>query len=216
MKKILGLCFAGLLLVILAGGLAFPQGAITLVQIISGGLVVSSSNPLPVTGAGGGGSLSVTGNVGGFDTNISNTPTVQNAAYSSGNAIGGLQTIAFLRTAGGSGILNNVSVWSKGGSTTAITDYIFNANPTSSTCTDRSAFVLAAADVSKLIIAIPPVLTPAVVGAGTTDTTASQQSPISVKNGDSTVNLYVCPVVGGTVTPATTTDLVFGYAGVQD
>jgi hypothetical protein len=145
------------------------------------------------------------------------TPTVQNASYSSGNAIGGLQTITPFRYNSGTIILNNISVWSQGGSTTAITLYIFKIKPSSSTtCTDKSAFSLAAADVSSLIATTPPVLTPAVVGAGTTDTVASQQLPVSITNGDQSTNLYICPVVGGTVTPASTTDLVFKYSGVQD
>lgn len=211
-KKGIAIVLAGGFLTATCFTFAFPQGAVTLVQLVLGGTLVSNSNPLPVTGGTGG-----LGNVGGFDVNISNTPTVQNASYASGNAIGGLQTIAFFRSSTQpSGILNNESIWSKGGSTTAITEYIFNANPTSSTCTDKSAFSLNSADVSKLITIIPPVLTPAVVGAGTTDTTASQQTPVSIKNGDSTLNLYVCAVVGGTVTPASTTDLVFNFAGIQD
>ena len=213
-KKGIAIVLAGGFLAAAVIGFAYPQGAGTLVQLVLGGTLVSSTNPLPVTGPSGG--VPVTGNVGGFDISVPNTPTVQNASYSSGNAIGGLQTIAFFRTAGGSGILNNESVWSKGGSTTAITLYIFNANPTSSTCTDKSAFSLNAADVAKLITIAPPVLTPAVVGAGTTDTTNSAQTPVSEKNGDSTVNLYVCAVVGGTVTPASTTDLIFKFAGIQD
>lgn len=157
---------------------------------------------------------------GGFNIFVTVTPTVQNASYSSGNAIGGLQTLAFFNsTSQPSGILNNISVWSQGGATTAITFYIFRTKPSASTtCTDKSAFSLAAADVSKLIPTTPPVLTPAVIGAGTTATSASQQLPISVSNGDGTAtnNLYVCPVVGGTVTPGTTTDLVFSYGGLQD
>lgn len=175
----------------------------------------SPTNPMPVVGPTSG----ALGNVGGFNISVSSTPTVQNASYSSGNAIGGLQTIAFFRTtAQPSGILNNVLISSQGGSTTAITLYIFNANPSASTCTDKSAFALNSADVSKLIATTPPILTPAVVGVGTTVTMASQQLPISVKNtdGTATVNLYVCAVVGGTVTPASTSDLVFKFAGVQD
>src|SRR5579859_7235155 len=69
----------------------------------------------------------VTGNVGGYHANVTVTPTVQNAAYSSGNAIGGLQTVALFRTAAQpSAVLNNISVASKGGSTTALTLYIFD------------------------------------------------------------------------------------------
>jgi len=167
---------------------------------------VGTSTPMPVTG-----------NSGGFDIEVSNTPTVQNAAYSSGNAIGGLQTISFFRSASQpSGILNNIAVWSKGGSTTAITLYIFTANPSASTCTDRVAFSLNSADVAKLAATIAPVLTPAVVGSGTAVTSASQQSPIAIKNTEGALNIYVCAVVGGSVTPASTTDLVFKFAGIQD
>lgn len=171
---------------------------------------VSTSAPLPVT-TNGTSSASL-------DISVSTTPTVQNAAYSSGNAIGGLQTIAFFRTVTQpSGILNNIRVASQGGSTAAMTLYIFNANPSASTCTDKVAFVLNSADVSKLIATTPPVLTPAVVGVGTTVTMASQQLPVSVKNTDSTatINLYVCAVTAG-YTPASTSDLVFKFAGIQD
>jgi hypothetical protein len=157
---------------------------------------------------------------GGFSFDVSVTPTVQNAAYSSGNAIGGLQSVKLFRgTQQPSGILNNIQVQSQGGATTAITLYIFRAKPSSSTtCTDKSAFSLAAGDVNKLIPGAPPVLTPAVVGAGSTVTFASEQLPIIVSNLDSpfTNLIYVCPVVGGTVTPGTTTDLVFTYGVLQD
>jgi hypothetical protein len=75
-----------------------------------------------------------------FDASL--TPVVQNASYSSGSAIGGLQTITPFRSVNPTGILNNVSVWSQGGSITAITFYIFHSNPTASTCTDKNPFVL--------------------------------------------------------------------------
>ena len=153
----------------------------------------------------------------GFSVRV--TPTVQNAAYSSGNAIGCLQSIKFFRSiTQATGLLNNISVSSAGGATTAITLYIFNANPTASTTTDKVAFSLAAADRSKLITNNPIVLTPAVIGVGSTVTFASSQMPIAVINADSPVTtlLYACAVVGGSVTPASTTDLIFTYAGLQD
>src|SRR5271156_5885978 len=76
---------------------------------------------------------------GGFSFDVSLTPTVQNASYSSGNAIGGLQSVKIFRgTVNPSGILNNIQVLSQGGSTTAITFYIFRAKPSASTtCTDK-------------------------------------------------------------------------------
>lgn len=160
------------------------------------------------------------GQVGGFDAIISNTPTVQNAAYSASNAIGGWQQIAVFRSAAQpSGIIDYISVASKGGSTTALTVYAFNkssANLTS-TCTDKSAFALTAADLSALIPGFPVTLTPATT-QGATITSASQSVVVSVKNADGTpsTNITLCAVVGGSVTPASTTDLVFNVALVQD
>lgn len=154
--------------------------------------------------------------VGGYDKFVSVTPTVQNAAYSTSNAIGGMQSVSFMRGNGGSGIANNISLWSKGGATTPITLYIFQSNPTGTTCNDKAAFVLGAADISKLIAVRPPVLTPS-ASVGTTATVDSVQVPVSTQNNESTTTLYVCPVVGGSgFTPASTSDLVFSYAGPQD
>ena len=160
------------------------------------------------------------GLVGGFNAIISNTPTVQNAAYSASNAIGGFQQIAVFRSsAQPSGIIDYISVASKGGSTTALTIYAFNKSSAnlSSTCTDKSAFSLNAADLSALIPGFPVTLTPATT-QGTTVTSASQSVVVSAKNADGTpsTNITLCAVVGGSVTPASTTDLVFNLALVQD
>lgn len=145
-------------------------------------------------------------------------PTVQNAAYSASNAIGGLQTVNFFQNGFRfSGVIDIFSVYSKGGSTTALTFYIFDKIPTSSTCTDKSAFSLNAADVTKLAVA-PFTLTPAAI-QGATVTSAQLVQATSVRNidaPDKTPNLYVCIVVGATVTPASTTDLVVKFAGALD
>jgi hypothetical protein len=153
----------------------------------------------------------------GYDGAVSFTPTVQNAAYSSGNAMGGLQTVKFFRPPQYSGIFTSFQITSKGGSTAAMTVYVFDTNPSSSTCTDKSAFSLANADISKLAMQ-PFVLTPAVVGAGTTATTAQQVQVVSMINQDSTrtPNLYVCIVAGASVTPASTSDLVAKITGALD
>lgn len=152
----------------------------------------------------------------GLDKSVSFTPTVQNAAYASGNAMGGLQTIAFFSITG-TGIFDQFLITSKGGSTIAMTLYIFDTNPTGSTCTDKSAFSLATADVSKLAMA-PFVLTPAVVGVGVTTTLAQLSQIGSIGNHDSpqAPNLYICIVAGGTVTPASTSDLSAKISGVVD
>ncbi len=176
----------------------------------------SGANPVPTT-PGSPSPGTYAGNVGGYNVGVAFTPTVQNASYSSGNSLGGLQTIAFFRsTAQPSGIFDNFLITSKGGSTVAMTVYIFDTNPSGSTCTDKSAFSLAVADVAKLAMA-PFVLTPAIVGAGTTATTAQLAQNASVKNGDgANVSLYVCLVANGTVTPGSTTDLVGKISGAID
>jgi hypothetical protein len=154
----------------------------------------------------------------GNDTSVSFVPTVQNAAYANGNAMGGLQSVSVFQNASNpTGIFTGFSIYSQGGSTTAMTIYIFNANPSASTCTDKSAFVLNSADVSKLAMN-PFVLTPGVVGSGTTVTSAQLLQTLSLSNRDATpgTKLYVCIVANGAVTPASTTDLVVTLFGALD
>lgn len=144
----------------------------------------------------------VIGTVGGTDDRLSATPTIQNAAYASGNNIGGLVSLTLPRTA--SGILNAISIKFVGGATTAITAYFFDANPTGSTFTDKSTFTLATADLDKLILS-PIVLAPAVQGIGSTITFAEAANLARMFK--STATIYCAFVSGGTFTPATTTDM---------
>ncbi len=143
-------------------------------------------------------------------------PTIQNAAYASGNVIGGLQTVAFFRSASpASATLDQVCIGWLGGETVSDTIYIFTANPASSTTTDKSAFSLAAADAKKLVTS--PFTLTAAAPTGTTDSFACQSLAVSAVNGDGTAtqNLYVVHVVGGSVTPAVG-DLFFTISGVRN
>lgn len=154
-------------------------------------------------------------NIGEFD--LSNIPTIQAAGYAQGQALGALQTFPnVFRQPGSTGIMNNQGVTSKGGITTSVALYVFKANPTASTCNDKSAFVLGVADIPKLIATIPTVLSPAVVGPLATPTTAYFQQPISMQNTENSTNLYLCAVAGAAVTPLSTTDLQFNLAGLKD
>lgn len=166
--------------------------------------------PIPVT---------ATLQTSGYDAAPPVTPTIQNASYVSGNAVGALQTVAMFRTvAQPSGILNGWFMGWNGTETTPITFYVFDTNPTASTCNDRSAFSLASADKSKLISIGPFTLTAAAPSVGTTSTFATASfSATSIKNQDSTpsINLYVCAVAGGTFTPAVG-DLFYKPAIAQD
>lgn len=146
-------------------------------------------------------------------------PTIQALAYASGNAVGGLQSVPAFRTAQQpSGILDNLFLQWLGTETTPITFYVFNKLPSgSTTCSDKTAFVLAAADAANLIM--PPLtLTAAAPSVGSTLTSISSTfSPLSVKNKDTapTVNLYVCSVSGGSFTPAVG-DLTYKLGIAQD
>lgn len=158
------------------------------------------------------------GTVGGLDVAVSVVPTIQNAAYASGNAVGALQSVAVFRTtAQPSGILTPILLAWKGTETTPLTFFIFDTNPTGSTCTDKSAFSLAAADIPKLAIQ-PFTLTAAAPSVGTTTTSATatySNTPVKNQDGAATLNLYVCAVSGGTFTPAVG-DLTYKIPVAQD
>ena len=163
--------------------------------------------------------VSAIGGVGGFDADIATVPTVNNnSAYSASGSVGGLQTVSVFRnTSQPSGILNYLSISSKGGVTQAMTVYAFDTDPTSITCTNNSGFTMVAADIGKLVPGFPIVLTPA-VAQGMTMTQASQPITTSVKNQDGTptTNLYFCIVANGAMTTTTTTDITFKVGIAQD
>ncbi len=143
-------------------------------------------------------------------------PTIQAAAYASGNNIGGKQTVSFFRnTTQPSATLSQFMLGWAGVETTPITVYIFSKNPAGSTFTDKGAFTLAAADAQYLVT--PPFTLTAAAATGSTQTFASQSLSLSVKNQDTSVstNLYVALAIGGAVTPAVG-DLFFSIYGVQD
>ena len=165
----------------------------------------------------GDGPLSVAGsNVGGYDTNVSTTPTVTASAYAASNCVGGKQTVAVFRTTTlPEGILNFFSFTSAAGNTAALTVYIFKTSPTGSTCTDKSTFTLATADLPKLVTSF--VIAPS-VPQGATASFAQQAIATSVVNGDSgtTANLYVMMVANAAFTPGSTTDISFTLGVSQD
>lgn len=138
-------------------------------------------------------------------------PTVQNAAYASGNCIGGFQAITVANYNGESGFMTNIRLASIGGTATPITVYVFDANPAGSTCTDKSTFTLVAADVDKLI-ANPTSITLAAptgttVAIGSIDYTPPRPFRAGGSAGSGVKTLYVGLVAGGTFTPASTTDI---------
>lgn len=150
------------------------------------------------------------GSVGGQNVRVNSTPTVQNAAYASGNCIGGFNAVTLARVNGGSGILDAVMVKSVGGGGETLTVYLFDANPTASTCTDKSTFTLNAADSDKLIAT--PFALQLGVPTGTSTTFAELTNMVRMFiAGGSTASgvrtIYYALVSGSTFTPATTTDI---------
>jgi len=162
------------------------------------------------------GNLRISG--GGFEFNVGTAPTVQNAAYAAGQSIGGLQTVSIGSTNGLSGILDQFGYASKGGSTVAVVVYVWDTNPSNTTCTDKTNFVASATDNAHLVTGAPILLTPAlVVSAQDTATYASSTNLTgNFVNGSSNTNLYVCILANAAVTPATTSDVRFQIQGVKD
>jgi hypothetical protein len=149
---------------------------------------------------------------------IFTNPTVTASAYTANFAIGGLQIVPIFRLPGQpSAILNAIGVASKGGVTASEAIYAFTRKP-SSTCTDFAAFALNSADLPYLVPGFPVTITPAST-AGTTQTIgAATGLNLTISNADVavTTNVYFCAVTLGTPTPASTTDLIFTYSGLQD
>lgn len=136
---------------------------------------------------------------------VSVTPTIQNAAYASGNCMDGFKTVALGIT---QSVLSQISLASQGGLATAKQIYVFSANPSGSTCTDKSTFTIATADLSKLIWT--GLITPA-APTGTTKTWGSASGlALGIPSGGT---IYVAIVETATETPASTTDLVLTFSG---
>jgi hypothetical protein len=162
---------------------------------------------------------SVNTNVGGWDNGVSITPVVSTTAYSASQAVGGLQRANVFRSANpGSAILDAFLLASTSGVTQALTVYIFDTNPSASTCTNQATFVLANADVPKLAVA-PFVLAPA-TAQGATQSFAEQALVRSVQNHDTSgayqTALYVCLVAGGALTPGSASDISYKLMLSQD
>ena len=159
-------------------------------------------------------------NVGGYEFNTTSIPTIQNAAYASGNCMGGFNALTVARTNGGGIILDTFGLRSVGGGTTAIQVYIFNANPSASTCTDKSTFTINSADIDKIIAGGTFQLIPAAVTG--TSITFAYQSNMALStiaggsSGSGVQTIYYALVSAGTWTPASTTDLHVQVNGIQD
>jgi hypothetical protein len=162
---------------------------------------VSSATPLPV--ALGAGSNTI-GSLIGNNSTLTVAQTVTAAsAYATGNAVGGLITLTSINRASGASILvQSVLVTSKSAQTNPMDILLFNASPTGSTCTDKTAVSIVAADAGKLVgVAHVTDWT----SGGTASVGQMQQPPIGIAVPATT--LYACLVTRSTPTWTSTSDV---------
>lgn len=208
-------------LMALLGGMMFAWAQQTAPNTIVGGiynatppsLAPSQQAPVQLDASGNLKVNSSGSTIGGYDFFTSVTPTVQNAQYVPGNCMGGFQPISVGSTAGLSGILNKITMISKGADTAAKQLYVFTSNPSSSTCTDKGAFTIAAADLPKWIATLPMTLAVPSGGAAS-EAEASSLGDHFVTSGNT--DLYVAIVEAATSTPASTSDLLLNIGGIKD
>lgn len=151
----------------------------------------------------------------GTSVRVTKTLTVQNAAYVTGNCVGGFTSVTLARVNGGTGIINSVVVKSIGGTTSTLTVYLFDSNPSASTCTDKGSFLLNSADADKLIVS--PFAVTLAAPTGTNMTFAEVTNMVrTFQAATGTRSVYVALVAGSSFTPATTSDLRVSIQAVLD
>jgi hypothetical protein len=155
----------------------------------------------------------VVGNVGGYTTVIKDTTVVTAAAYSAGNAVGAKRTIANAVRTPGTGILESVTILDRANQKAGMTLFIFDADPTNATITDKSAFVFSTDDLKVI----------AQVSFAASDYVTTNSKAIAQKTGlaialkaASGTTLYAALVTTGTPTFAATTDVQLEYGILQD
>lgn len=163
-------------------------------------------------GSGGGGSS-------GSSFQLAPALTVQAAAYSAGNALGGLVTLTgAARTAGGTGSLMALRLASAAGAAQTIWIYAWSKTP-ASTCADKAAFVKSAADNAYSLPGFPQSVTLASPGAFDTGSYGALGNlAVQFDNQDTTPGtaIYLCLVAAAGFTPAATSDFSIVATGVQD
>lgn len=146
-----------------------------------------------------------TGKTGGDIYSTSATPVASATPdYSNGDAVGAVLTFNnAVRTSGGSGIIQSVSIFSKVANTVEMDLLLFNAAPTAPT--DNAAFDLQTADYSKLIGVIPVTEWTSVGTAPCIGQNVGRGQPIKPATGTA---IYGVLVVRGTLNLAGASDIV--------
>jgi hypothetical protein len=146
-------------------------------------------------------------------TAVAVTPTVTASAYTANNVIGGIMTFASIIPSvapGFNGILQSITAKFKGTAVTgALTVCIFKASPSNGTYTDKTAATWNAADMANLL-GIYTLGSPQNLG-GTTMTVYNLDGIGKAFTGASS-SLYAVVTVGGTPTPASSSDFTLELA----
>jgi hypothetical protein len=156
------------------------------------------------------------GEVGGNSTSISLTPTITaSSAYGSSDCIGGKLTLAnAMRVSGGTGLLQSIQVIDKSNNKSALVILLFNADPTSATITDKTAFAYST-DTSKQIRAIQVVNSDYVTINGVATADISVGSKV-IKTASGTT-LYAAVVLNAsTPTFASASDFTISFGILRD
>lgn len=153
------------------------------------------------------------GEVGTPCTVISITPTINTAQFTSGDAVGGKQTLtSAARVSSGTVILESLTLVDKGNQKAAMTVLFFNSDPSAATITNNSAFAFST-DVSKVVGKVNIVAE----DYETIDSIAiaSVKAVALQIKASGSANLFAAVVTTGTPTYTSTTDLIFYYGFLQ-
>lgn len=157
---------------------------------------------------------------GGFTDIISVVPTVQAAAYASGDVLGGEMEIPFaLRRGGGSGILQSITIGSKIALTVEMDVIILSesAAAANTTVTENGAVAIDAAD-ADLVLGVVNINSTddGYADLGTPDVVTKVNIGLPVFTADASRSLYAIIVPRGAHTPGSTSDLTVKFGIMQD
>lgn len=135
------------------------------------------------------------------------TPTVTTSNYAAGNCMGGFNQLTINNISGQTGFVTNFRVTSMAGNTGGINVWLFDSQPTTSTCTDKGTFTLSTADTDKLIAAPQNGTLAAVTGATTPTNISVDFTPPRPVNPSGARVIWYALQAATSLTPASTTDI---------
>ena len=146
---------------------------------------------------------------------VSVTPTITAGAYTAGDVVGGIQTIAAAsRVSGEPAILQSIVIDDLSAATQAFTIWFFNANPTNGTYTDNIALDIHDTD---LAMCIGHVKITSSDYASAADNSVACKVPIGLPLKPAATSLFAIAQCTGTApTYVSTADLTFRYSWLRD